>query len=123
MRLDTDEHEENLSLSLQQAITLIGATLFFSSLIFVMSTLPSISTDLPSKLAVVGMLVGSALWPLPEYLHLRLWPFLGLYLAVGIVGVVLAPSEVGLICIFVTVMILFLSLGLRWWKIRQGKRV
>lgn len=112
------EQTEGPSKKREEWLKLVGVILVLSSpLILVVS-----GGQLP-KLAATSGLVGLALILLPEYLRLRLWPFLAPYLASGIVGIVIAPSEPGVICIIVTLLMLLLSLGFRWWKTRPVKRV
>lgn len=74
------------------------------------------------KLGTTSLFVGISLFLFPMYLRWRLWPFVALFLALGILGIVLAPSEGGILCLLAaTVLLLWLS-G-RWsWRVKWARR-
>lgn len=74
------------------------------------------------KLGAPCSLVGLSLFLFPEYLRWRLWPFVALFLALGIIGIVLAPSEVGIMCIIAATALLLWLVGLWCWKVTRPRR-
>lgn len=75
------------------------------------------------KLGTTCFLAGISLFLLPMYLRWRLWPFVALFLALGIIGIILAPSELGTICIIATTVLLIWLSGLWCWKVKRARRV
>ena len=117
MPIDRDAQTER-SLSNREAwITYVGMILGFSGPLIVILS----HYDL-MKLGTTCLLVGISLFLLPLNLRWRLWPFVALFLALGILGIVLAPSEVGILCLFAaTVLLLWLS-WLWSWRVKWARR-
>lgn len=118
MYSQTEKRAETKSRRLLGWLTLVGVILLIASPI-----IGPLSDNHLAKFGGTCALVGSTLYLLPESLDLRLWPFLGLYVAIGIVGLVLAPTELGLICILIALGFFFLLCGIVWWKLRRAKSV
>ena len=102
--------------SKQEGRSILGGVILLFGGLLVSVVGSGMSNESIAKLGGGGALVGSALILLPLSLRLRLWPFLGVYLAFGIVGVILAPGVGGVICILVTMANLLLLVGLKWRK-------
>ncbi len=71
----------------------------------------------------ICLFVGFSLYVLPEYLRTRLWPFVALSLALGILGIVLAPSELGTSCIIAAAVLFILLSGLWIWRVKWARRL
>src|SRR5262245_58739428 len=113
MPFDRDEQTEGPARDPEVWISFVGIICCFGGVAVVILS----HYDLV-KLGATCLLVGFLLYFLPKYLHSWLWPFVALPLALGILGIVLAPSEVGAMCILAAAMLFIFLWGLWVWRVK-----
>ena len=118
MPFDRDEQTEGPARNREVWIMLVGFILCLSgSAVVILSHYDLV------KLGATGYLVGFSLFVLLQYLHSRLSLIVALSLVLGILGIVLAPSALGTICLIATTVLLISLSGLWWWKVKRARRV
>jgi hypothetical protein len=108
--------------SWKEWLALVGVFLFFGAIITYYIGGVAFESDLPKAIGVFGIFTGYALAYFPEYLRLRLWPFLAASSLLSLVAAItmLIHSRIpALICALASLALLCTAWGLRWKKARQ----